>query len=463
MGADKYIIIENTKPRNNRYIVVSRSKFMESYNNKKYFCLKMKTDDEPNKKFIRNALNVDDDFQLQRTKNTWHYINQLNTIELTESDKDLLSSFRNKLVVPRSRSHNTIVLSGNTSTRQNVEPVQEPEQEDKYVLEDKFSGFNDAFKNEVLKTMRMTIPKTINLSIFKTKDLLAVYDVLIDAATMTQAVKTDKLKNMYIIRMLNNEPVDFRIRKINDVNIRFIQAVHQNMYSVSYQVGYIISDNFNLLNMFLNTYRNYNIALNDKRQNKIDIINGIQARNILATSSEHIFCDIHFFHGTKELSELENEFMPTTRYNIYTDGAFDGAHAYGSAFVVEYDNKILKQFSRNGYCIEKFKRYGVRIAEFTAIIEAIKYVAASPEIDDVTIFSDSFDAIYTLSDINNSKSHIIINKFIQIIDNYVKAFEQNNVTIKFQYVKGHNTNRGNNIADKLAVEAKKSCCKEFFY
>ena len=155
--------------------------------------------------------------------------------------------------------------------------------------------------------------------------------------------------------------------------------------------------------------------------------------------------------------------MPTTRYNIYTVGAFDGAHAYGSAFVVEYDNKILKQFSRNGYCIEKFKRYGVRIAEFTAIIEAIKYVAASPEIDDVTIFSDSFDAIYTLSDINNSKSHIIINKFIQIIDNYVKAFEQNNVTIKFQYVKGHNTNRGNNIADKLAVEAKKSCCKEFFY
>ena len=65
---------------------------------------------------------------------------------------------------------------------------------------------------------------------------------------------------------------------------------------------------------------------------------------------------------------------------------------FGSSFVVVDGNKELYRYIRPGYLTSKYYAKGSTVAEFTAIIEATEFII-NKRLDDVTIYSDSADAI----------------------------------------------------------------------
>ena len=145
---------------------------------------------------------------------------------------------------------------------------------------------------------------------------------------------------------------------------------------------------------------------------------------------------------------------------IYTDGAtsnngFQGAVGGWAYLMVKDDTYIghgkgyIKDNPTNNKC------------ELTAIIEACKRVQDLDE--DIIIISDSAYCIncykqkwYKNWQNNgwlNSKKQPVANQ--ELWEELIPFFE--NSKFNFEKVKGHSTNKHNNLVDKMAVEAKEKC------
>lgn len=154
----------------------------------------------------------------------------------------------------------------------------------------------------------------------------------------------------------------------------------------------------------------------------------------------------------------------------YTDGAISGngqkGKIGGSAFIALIDNGCGRKYS------ESIPDATNNICEMIAILRACEYAVGA---------SDGFEKIVIYSD-----SAYIINCYKQ---NWWKAWENNgwitasrtpvknkelwlsliryfrDSRFSFEKVKGHSTNKWNNLADELAVSAKKGkiICEDFKY
>ena len=140
------------------------------------------------------------------------------------------------------------------------------------------------------------------------------------------------------------------------------------------------------------------------------------------------------------------------KYKIYTDGACSGNPGPGGWGAVIFDSNN-KQKNISG----SEKNTTNNRMELSAAIMALKKIKANSEI---TIYTDS---IYVKSGItewilkwkknewNNSNKKPIKNKDLWVkLDNLCKQNQ-----ISWKWVKGHSTNKYNNLADELATQAIK--------
>lgn len=128
---------------------------------------------------------------------------------------------------------------------------------------------------------------------------------------------------------------------------------------------------------------------------------------------------------------------------IYTDGACHGSTGIGGIGIVFVNNnEIIYQFNK------QYTNTTNNRMEITAIIYALH--AISKPINSITIYSDSQYALGCITKGWKRKKNIDLWNLFDKVYNTAKSFCSD---IQFTWVKGHNINEFNNIADKLAVEA----------
>ena len=129
--------------------------------------------------------------------------------------------------------------------------------------------------------------------------------------------------------------------------------------------------------------------------------------------------------------------------NIYTDGACHSSTKIGGIGVVfTKNNQIIYTFNK------KFTDTTNNRMEILAIIYALH--AISKPIDIINIYSDSQYAIGCITKNWTRKKNTDLWQLFDKVYSKAKTLCPN---IQFNWVKGHNINEFNNIADKLAVEA----------
>ena len=129
--------------------------------------------------------------------------------------------------------------------------------------------------------------------------------------------------------------------------------------------------------------------------------------------------------------------------DIYTDGACHSSTKIGGIGVVfTKNNQIIYKFNK------KFTDTTNNRMEILAIIYALH--AISKPIDIINIYSDSQYAIGCITKNWSRKKNTDLWQLFDKVYNKAKTLCSN---IQFNWVKGHNINEFNNIADKLAVEA----------
>ena len=129
------------------------------------------------------------------------------------------------------------------------------------------------------------------------------------------------------------------------------------------------------------------------------------------------------------------------KYIVYTDGAYSQMNDEGSyAFVIltEQNNEV-KRFA------EKITHETNNRAELKAIINAI--LQLPQDATSVAVYSDSQYAIHTLC--GNWKRKLNRDLF-DIWDDVIK---ERSLTIEYNWVRGHNGNKYNELCDKLCNEA----------
>lgn len=129
--------------------------------------------------------------------------------------------------------------------------------------------------------------------------------------------------------------------------------------------------------------------------------------------------------------------------NIYTDGACHSSTKIGGIGVVfTKNNQIIYKFSK------QFTDTTNNRMEILAIIYALH--AISKPIDIINIYSDSQ---YALGCITKNWSRKKNTDLWQLFDKVYSKAKTLCSNIQFNWVKGHDINEFNNVADKLAVEA----------
>lgn len=164
---------------------------------------------------------------------------------------------------------------------------------------------------------------------------------------------------------------------------------------------------------------------------------------------ECIFCNVEELNVPKRSTTLTNlrtimSNMLVSRYNnyyfVFTDGSKD-AHGVGASFFDVQTNTGVKFKLCNDACIMR--------AELTAIVEALSYIQ-SLQCKNVVILSDSKSALQHLmrcvSGVRGMPVAYDALKIIHILQN-------KKVNIKLQWITSHVGIFGNEVADKLAVEA----------
>lgn len=127
----------------------------------------------------------------------------------------------------------------------------------------------------------------------------------------------------------------------------------------------------------------------------------------------------------------------------YCDGAYSPARkTSGSGVVLLKDDKIILKFGK------KFIGGTNNTAELCAVILAMKSI--TKPIDEFEVYSDSMYIIGTINDnwaIRKNKK--LWNRFKECYINLRKLCPK----VSFHWVKGHDKNQYNNLADSLAVNA----------
>lgn len=132
-----------------------------------------------------------------------------------------------------------------------------------------------------------------------------------------------------------------------------------------------------------------------------------------------------------------------TNLTVYTDGAYSSARNQGGVGIVFVKNdEIIYEYSK---CIQKTTN---NRCELIAVIKALQ--AISKPIDSLVIYSDSQ---YVVCSINKGWQRKKNKDLWSIFDRFYEQAQQYCSDIKFEWVKGHENNEINNLADKLAVEA----------
>jgi ribonuclease HI len=146
--------------------------------------------------------------------------------------------------------------------------------------------------------------------------------------------------------------------------------------------------------------------------------------------------------------------MAYQKVTAYTDGACKGNPGPGGwAFVIVNDQNQIA-VKRNGFKSETTNNE----MELTAIHLLLHFLKSNYITErDIVIYSDSTYAIkcitewgpkWTFNDwIKKANSHLI-NRCMELLC-HLKKFN----SIRFEYVKGHSGNQGNELVDKLANEA----------
>ena len=134
---------------------------------------------------------------------------------------------------------------------------------------------------------------------------------------------------------------------------------------------------------------------------------------------------------------------------IYTDGACKGNPGKGGWGVVIIDNNISKELSGSSNNTTN------NIMEMTAAIEALSYFKSSK---DILIFTDSKYVLLGVTEwVHNWKSNNWVNKKKEQIKNKTLWLELDRLndfhSVKWQWVKAHNGDPGNERADYLASQA----------
>ena len=130
----------------------------------------------------------------------------------------------------------------------------------------------------------------------------------------------------------------------------------------------------------------------------------------------------------------------------FTDGAYSPSRDQGAVgIIILKDGKIIKQFSR------MYKHCTNNLMELGAIIIVLRSIKGP--IDSLTIYTDSMYCVGcgTLG-WKRKKNQKMWEEFDKQYER-VKALCPN---IKFEHVKGHSTNKFNNMADALAVKTSQS-------
>lgn len=128
----------------------------------------------------------------------------------------------------------------------------------------------------------------------------------------------------------------------------------------------------------------------------------------------------------------------------YTDGAqSNGCAGIGVVFVM--DDKIIHTYSKH------FEGITNNQAELLAVTSALNFV--NKPIKKLTIVTDSQ---YVLGCATKGWKRSKNKNYWRLYDKIYDACSAFCSDIQFQWVKGHNTDRFNELADKLAVKAKQN-------
>lgn len=130
-------------------------------------------------------------------------------------------------------------------------------------------------------------------------------------------------------------------------------------------------------------------------------------------------------------------------YHVYTDGAFSfKRNQGGSSIVIVRDGQIVLS-----YCTKQVGGTN-NTAELKAIILAMK--CFKEHVDSITFYTDSQYCLDTIAGKNSVESNKDLWKLWANTYTSLKELCNN---ISFKWVKGHNKNFFNELADKLAVKA----------
>lgn len=145
-------------------------------------------------------------------------------------------------------------------------------------------------------------------------------------------------------------------------------------------------------------------------------------------------------------------------YNIYTDASLNtnGRCAGYGIVVTDEDKKEVLERMAGSFNINTMDKGAIQLAEMSAIFEVVKHLHKNKVNKKnclINIYSDSMDSIGYL------RSRLIKRKWkghYQIIKDMINSINQLKMNINFHFIKGHNGNKFNVLADQIAGWSAKS-------
>lgn len=147
----------------------------------------------------------------------------------------------------------------------------------------------------------------------------------------------------------------------------------------------------------------------------------------------------NYYSVTIHETEVTDPKVKAEKLTVYTDGGYQMFKKEGAyAFIILQDNEIIHK-EANVIRNESNNR-----AELKAIINAVNWCPDNAEID---VNSDSQYAIYTLSNLWQRK------KNTDLFEEWDKILRRKNVTLNFNWVRGHFGNKYNEMCDQMCSQA----------
>lgn len=127
------------------------------------------------------------------------------------------------------------------------------------------------------------------------------------------------------------------------------------------------------------------------------------------------------------------------KFQLYTDGGYSMSADFGAfAYVILQDGELLHKHA------EKIEHETNNRAEIKAIMYGVQ---ALPNNSKVEVFSDSQYALGVLSGRYKAK------KNPDLVNRYKKMVAAKSISVSYNWVRGHNGNKWNELCDQLCNEA----------